>query len=242
MKSALHAEFTKLRTSPATLWLIVAVVVTTIGLSVFAAATIVCRSADCGVDPVKLNLTGVQLGQAVVAILAVTVVGGEYISGMVRLSLAAVPRRGILLAAKALVLTTVVTCASVLAVAGCLVAGGMSLSDSGVRRAAIGSVLYLTLVGLLSLGIAAAVRNPAAATGVVLGLLYVSPIMAQAVSDERWQRWLLKLGPMSAGLAVQATTGLSELPISPWKGLLVLAAWSASAVTLGYLVFRFRDA
>ena len=106
----------------------------------------------------------------------------------------------------------------------------------------IGSVLYLALVGLLSLGVGAAVRQPAAAIGVVLGLLYVFPILAAAVPDDVWQKNLQKVGPMSAGLAVQATEGLAELPISPWRGLAVLAAWAAVALITGGLLFRFRDA
>jgi len=161
-------------------------------------------------------------------------------------SLAAVPRRGILLAAKALVLTSVVAVASAIGVAGSLVAGRLilrlSFDDGGVRRAAIGSVLYLALIGLLALGVATAVRNSAAATGVVLGLLYLFPILALAVSDEKWQRNLMKIGPMTAGLAIQATRNLSDLHIAPWKGLGVLAAWAAGALLLGWLLLRRRDA
>jgi len=247
MRLALHAEWTKLRTSPGTLWLLATVVAATVGVSAFAAATIVCRTGDCGIDPAKLSLAGVQLGQAVVAILAVLVIGGEYATGMVRVSLAAVPRRGTLLAAKALVLTAVVTVASAPAVAGSLLAGRailhtLSFDDGGVRRAAAGSVLYLELIGLLALGVATAVRNSAAATGVVLGLLYLFPIMAQAVSDEKWQKHLLQIGPMTAGLAIQATTNLADLPIAPWKGLGVLAAWATAALAAGWLLLRYRDA
>lgn len=246
MRAALHAEWTKLRTSPGTLWLLAAVAASTVAVSAFAAATIVCRTGDCGIDPAELSLSGVQLGQAVVAILAVLVIGGEYATGMVRVSFAAVPRRGILLAAKAFVLTAVVTAASAAGVVGSLIAGRLilrlSFDDGGVRRAAIGSVLYLTLIGLLALGVATTVRNSAAATGVVLGLLFLFPILVQAVSDERWQRNLLKIGPMTAGLAIQATKNLGDLPIAPWKGLGVLAAWSAGALLLGWLSLRLRDA
>jgi len=78
--------------------------------------------------------------------------------------------------------------------------------------------------------------------GVVLGLLYVFPIVAQAVSDPHWQRHLQQLGPMTAGLAIQATTHLSSLPIGPWAGLGVLAAWAAAALLAGGLLLRLRDA
>jgi ABC-2 type transport system permease protein len=111
-----------------------------------------------------------------------------------------------------------------------------------VLRAAIGSVLYLALIALLSLGIATALREAAAAIGVVLGLLYLVPIIAFAAGNASLSRLLQQIGPMTAGLAIQATTGLRTLPISPWAGLGVLAAWAAGALLLGGLLLRARDA
>jgi ABC-2 type transport system permease protein len=131
------------------------------------------------------------------------------------------------------VLTAVVAPA---ATAGVIVAG-----DGWHARPLAGSVLYLILIGLLSLGVGAAVRQPAAAIGVVLGLLHVFPLLAAAVPGEVWQKRLERIGPMSAGLAVQATRGLPDLPISPGKGLAVLAAWTVAALLAGSLVLRFRD-
>ncbi len=109
-------------------------------------------------------------------------------------------------------------------------------------RAAAGSVLYLALIALLALGAATAVRDSATAIGIVLGLLYFFPIIAGAVTERHWQRHLQQIGPMNAGLAIQATTGLNKLPISPWAGLGVLAAWAAAALLTGGLLLRFRDA
>jgi ABC-2 type transport system permease protein len=108
--------------------------------------------------------------------------------------------------------------------------------------AAAGSVLYLALIGVLTLGTAAAVRDPAAAIGVVLGLLYLFPIATAAVSDPHWHRLLEQVVPMSAGLAIQATTGLRSLPIGPWAGLGVLAAWAFAALLAGGLRLAFGDA
>jgi len=72
------------------------------------------------------------------------------------------------------------------------------------------------------------VRDSATAIGVVLGLLYLLPIVAQLVTDPHWERHLQQIGPMTSGLAIQATTNLGTLPISPWAGLGVLAAWGRS--------------
>jgi ABC-2 type transport system permease protein len=109
-------------------------------------------------------------------------------------------------------------------------------------RAAAGSVLYLALIALLSLGTATAIRDSATAIGTVLGLLYLFPIIAHLAADPHWYRHLEQIGAMTAGLAIQATTGLSGLPISPWAGLGVLAAWAAAALLAGGLLLRRRDA
>jgi ABC-2 type transport system permease protein len=117
----------------------------------------------------------------------------------------------------------------------------LSFSDGPVLRAGLGSVLYLVLIALLSLGAATMLREAAAAIGAVLGLLYLFPIIA-AAGNASASRHLEQVGPMTAGLAIQATTGLNGLPISPWAGIGVLAAWAAGALLLGGMLLRLRDA
>jgi hypothetical protein len=118
----------------------------------------------------------------------------------------------------------------------------LSLADGTVVRAAAGTVLYLALIALLSLGIATAVRDAAVAIGVVLGLLYLFPILTQVVGSPGVARHLQQIGPMTAGLEIQASTGLAHLPIGPWAGLGVLAAWAAAALLAGALALCVRDA
>ncbi|MFI0479410.1 ABC transporter permease [Actinomadura sp. 9N215] len=252
MRLALHAEWTKLRTVAGPLWLMVGAIVATVALSAAATSVVTCKPGDCGGDMAKLSLIGVDLGQALVAILAVLVISGEFNTGMIRTTLTAVPRRSTLFAAKALIVTAVVAAAGTIAVLGSLLAGRLvlpgygdqtlTLTDGPTLRAVVGSVLYLVLIALLSLGIATAVRDSATSIGVVLGLLYILPILAQTISDPQWQRTTEKIAPMSAGLAVQATTDLGNLPIGPWAGLGVTAAWAAAALLLGGLLLRRRDA
>ena len=258
LRDALHAEWTKLRTAPGTFGLLVAAAALTVAVSAAAAAATRCPAAGCGQDPAKVSLTGVYLGQAVVAVVAVLAISGEYSSGMIRTTLAAMPRRTTVLAAKAALVTGLTLAAGTFAVLGSLLAGRLilpghgftaahgfaplSLADGPVLRAAAGSVLYLALIALLSLGTATAVREPAAAIGIVLGLLYLFPIVAAVVSDPYVQRHLQQIAPMTAGLEIQATTGLRGLPIGPWAGLGVLAAWAAAALLAGGLVLRLRDA
>jgi ABC-2 type transport system permease protein len=258
MKAALHAEWTKLRTVAGTIWLLLATIALTVALSVAAAAATNCPSGGCAVDPAKLSLTGIQFGQSLVAIVAVLAISNEYSTGMIRITLAAMPRRPTVLAAKAAVVSGVALAAGIIAVPVSLLAGRLilpghgftpaggypllSLGDGPVLRAAAGSILYLALIALLSLGVATALRDSATAIGVILALLYLFPIIIQAVSDPHWQRHLRQLAPMTAGLAVQATTNLRGLPISPWAGLGVLAAWAGAALLAGGLLLRLRDA
>ena len=144
--------------------------------------------------------------------------------------------------------------------------GGFTVTGSGdiapavASAAGLGTTITQTLVGtfagLIVLivvatmfitaeyrgGLIRAVRDSATAIGVVLGLLYLFPILTQVVSDPHWRRHLKQLGPMTAGLAIQATTNLRGLPIGPWAGLGVLAAWAAAALLTGGLLLRLRDA
>lgn len=237
MIDALHAEWTKARTTPGPAWLLLAAVGLTMGLGAIAT-----RSAGSTVDTTKVALTGVDLGQAVVAMLAVAVVGGEYSTGMMRTTLAAIPRRMSVLIAKAATVTTGVLVAGVVAVIGSVLIGHGPLTDDSTLRAAGGSVLYLVLIALLGLGIAAAVRDSALAIGLVLGLLYLFPIVIGVVSDTQWRRHLEQIAPMNAGLAIQATKNVAAQPIGPWAGLGVLAAWAAGALLIGAAVFQYRDA
>ena len=255
---ALHAEWTKLRTLPGTPWLLAGLILLTVAVSAAATSATTCPSGGCSVDPAKLSLTGADLGQAVSAILAVLVISGEYSTGMIRTTITAMPRRITMLAAKSVVVTSLVLAAGTIAVLGSLLAGGLilpghgftpahgypalSLGDGPVLRAAAGSVLYLALIALLSLGVATIVRDSGAAIGTVLGLLYLSPIFAAVVSSPHWHNDIERYAPMSAGLTIQATTGLRGLPISPWGGLGVLAAWAAAALLAGGLLLRLRDA
>jgi ABC-2 type transport system permease protein len=259
MSRALHAEWTKLRTLPGTGWLLLGVVAVTVIAGATVSASLSCTSsAGCHPDLTRLSLTGTDLGQAAVAIVAVLAAGGEYATGMIATTLSAMPRRTTMLAAKAAVVTAVTLAVGTAAVLGSVLAGrlilpghgytpangypALSLADGTVLRAAAGTVLYLVLIALLSVGVATAVRDSAVAIGSVLGLLYLFPIFAQVAGRPGVARHLQQIGPMTAGLEIQVSSGLRHLPIGPWAGLGVLAAWAAAALLAGTLVLRVRDA
>ncbi|MFD3583577.1 ABC transporter permease [Streptomyces sp. NPDC058683] len=258
MRRAGHAEWTKLRTDAANVRLLLGVIALTVAVGAGVASTSRCDAAGCGGDPARLCLTGVMVGQVAVAVVAVLMVGNEYGTGMMRTTLTAVPRRLTVLSAKAAVLTAVTLAAATVSVLGSLLIGrlagpgrgftqahgypALSLTDAATLRAAVGSVLYLVLIGLLSLGLALAVRSSATAIGLVLALLFVLPILAQVIADPDWQRHVQQIAPMTAGLAVQTTVGVGTLPIGPWQGLGVLALWTVAALTAGGRLLRSRDA
>jgi ABC-2 type transport system permease protein len=269
LPDALHAEWTKLRTLASTWWLLLAAAALTVGVGAAVAASYHCAGgpgagvsgcapAATGADPARISLTGVDLGQVVIALLAVLAVGGEYGTGMIRVTLAATPRRLTVLAAKVLVVTGWALAAALVAVAGSLLAGRLILPGRGLSaangyvvptllngadlRAFGGSVLYLALIALLALGVTTAVRDSGVAIGLVLGLLFIFPILAAVVPSQDLSRHLEQIAPMNAGLDIQATVGLPALPLTPWQGLGVAALWATGALILGAVVLRFRDA
>jgi ABC-2 type transport system permease protein len=99
---------------------------------------------------------------------------------------------------------------------------GLSPADGPVLRAAAGAAGYLVLIAMLSLGVAAVVRDSAAAIGTVLGLFYLPPIVTAMVTDPHLHRMLERAAPISGGLGV-------------------LAAWSGGALVAGTLLLRSRD-
>jgi ABC-2 type transport system permease protein len=254
---ALRAEWIKLRTLTSTAWLLIGATAVTVGVSAAIAAGTHQSAGGGGEDPTKLALTGIDLGQAVVAVLGVLAISEEYGTGMIRTTLGALPRRLTVLGAKAANLVVLTLASSVLAVAGCLVAGRLMLpgdglgpahgyalvavADPATLRAAIGSVIYLGLIALLALGVATTVRDTAVSIGVVLALLYLPLLLAQAVSNPL-RRHVEQVAPMTAGLVVQTTTNVRHQPIGPWAGLGVLAAWAAVSLLIGGLLLQRRDA
>jgi ABC-2 type transport system permease protein len=257
-RDALRAEWTKLLTVPDPAWLLAAVVGLTVAVSAAADAASRCPATMvCAVDTAKLSLTGIQLGQAIVAILAVLPICNEYSTGMIRVTLAAIPRRPVVLAAKTCTVTGLVLVAAVFAVLGSLVAGlillprhgftaargfaEISLTHGPTLRAAVGSVLYLLLIAALSMGIAAMVRDSAVSIGLALGVVYVFPVLAAFIGNQTWHNRIERYTPM-AGLNIQASAGLRSLPIGPWAGLGVLAVWALAAMLGGGLLLQLRDA
>lgn len=260
---ACRAEWTKLRTVSSTGWILLGVVLLTAAIGALVSWDLTppdCERSDpsCDFDLTRLSLSGVYLGQAAVVVLAVLAITSEYEAGMIRTTLAACPRRLTVLAAKAAVLACVVLLAALVTVVLSLVAGREilarngftadagyrlpSLGDGPTLRAYGGTVLYLGLVALVALGIGFVVRHTGGTVTLVLGLLYLAPIITIAIKSPRWREWIDQLSPMTAGMSIQSTLRLDSLSISPWRGLGVLALYAAGSTLAAALAFRLRDA
>jgi len=259
---AVRAEWTKLRTVPSTAWLVLVGVAATVALGALVAAgtsTSHCPTVSaCDHDTTKLSLIGVHLGQIAVAVLSVLAITNEYATRMIQSTLTAVPRRSLVWASKLAVVTAMALVVGALGVAGSVVAARqilpgngfttargyavLPLADEATRRAALGTVLYLGLIALLSVAIGAIVRDTAGALTSVFGLLYLAPMLSMIINDPRWHRRIERYSPMTAGLAVQATRNLNQLAIGPWAGLGLFALYTAGVVLVAAVVFVWRDA
>lgn len=201
------------------------------------------------VDSVRLALAGLHLSQIAIGVLGVLAVTSEYSTGMIRATLAAVPRRRMLLAAKtlafaatALTVGTLACFAAYFAFQAPLSAGPLksSITDPGVARAVAGGGVYLAVLGLLGLGLGAVLRSSAGAIASLFGLLFV-PVILLDMLPHGWRTTIGPYLPMNAGDAIYSlhreTGGLS-----PAAGLGVLSLYAAAALTLGFILIKHRDA
>ncbi len=198
-------------------------------------------------DWTLISLRGMFLAQLAVAVLGVLMVTGEYSTGMIRASLAAVPGRGLVLAAKVAVIGLATFVVSTIASLVAFLLGqaalsahhfGVSLSSPGALRAVIGGGLYLTLVALLGVGLGFAIRSTGGALATVFGLLLVLPLLAQALPSS-WH--VDKYLPLPAGTAVMNALPQSD-SLAPWSGFGVFAIYVAVALGVGLVMLRRRDA
>jgi ABC-2 type transport system permease protein len=247
----IRSEWTKLRSLLSTIWCLLAMVTLVVGVGLAYATLRVARPpADPSTfDSVAVSLAGVQLAQFAIGVLGVLFITGEYATGSIRASLAAVPGRLQLLWGKAVTfgLTTLVLAVPAVLVA--VVAGRSILSaenldtglgEPGVLRAILGSALFLTAVGLLGLGLGALLRNTAAGISALFGLLFapqlVLGLMPESMSDAAY-RYL----PTPAGAAV-SSIHQDPLTLGPWTGLGLFCLYTAIALGLAAWQLRRRDA
>lgn len=248
----LRSEWIKLWTVRSTLWSVVALFVLGVGLTALVCATSADWLASGKADeaPGSFVTWGMSIAQVTAVVLGALAVTGEYGTGMVRATLAATPRRGVVLAAKAVVLAgTLFTAGTVTAFAGYLAGNhflaahgvGIALGDDGVLRSLFGSGLYLAGLGLFSAAVGFLVRHTAAAVSGVLALVFVVGNMTMLLPGA-WGEWLTRLMPGNAGSGIATPVPFNPDLLSPWAGFGVFAAEVAGLLLAAYLSLTRRDA
>jgi ABC-type transport system involved in multi-copper enzyme maturation permease subunit len=207
-------------------------------------------------DTVKESLIGVRIGLIAVVALGVLFVTSEYKTGTIGTTFAASPRRGQVLAAKAVVLAgTVFVAGLVASFAAFFLAQPFqrrsgfrppayphrSLTDPAVLRAIVGTALLLAVIALFSLGVGAILRRTAGAIIAIFALLIVIPSVASETSIGA-TTWINRATPI-AGLAIQQTMPMPyENVIGPWTGFAVLCGYAAAALGIAFWLLNRRDA
>jgi ABC-type transport system involved in multi-copper enzyme maturation permease subunit len=203
--------------------------------------------------PLETSLIGVTIAQLAIGVLGVMVMSGEYSTGMISSTFAAVPKRlpvlwgkagvfGLVTFVLALPSTLIAFFAAQAILRGHSLNGhdiAVSFSDPGVSRAVIGGALYLTLVGLFGLGLGAILRNTAGAISAFAGLFFVLPPLMN-VLPASWGDAITPYLPSNAGQAIMQT-GSPAHTLAPWSGLGVLAAYTAVAIAVAAIQLRRRD-
>lgn len=251
----LLSEWTKTRSLRSTIFSMLAAVVFIVGLSILVPSVIVAHwppdrpGEAAAFDPTTRSLSGIFLAQLAIGVLGVLLISGEYATGMIRATFAAVPARLPVLWAKAAVFATVTLVLMVPSVLAAFLIGQSilaskhlqaNLSAPGVLRAVIGAALYLTVVGLLGIGLGALLRNTAAGISTLFGLLFVLPIIVRFLPSS-WADPINKYLPSSAG---EAITHVHPDPamLAPWTGFGLFCAYALVVLLAAAVSLRRRDA
>jgi ABC-2 type transport system permease protein len=253
------SEWTKLRTLRSTRYALLAGVAMTIGFAILPALVNASRWNSmsfidkAGFRPLETSLIGVTVAQLAIGVLGVMIISGEYSTGMIRSTFAAVPKRLPVLWGKAGVFALITF---VLALPSTLIAFfaaqailkghsflghdiALSFSDPGVSRAVIGGALYLTLIGLFGLGLGAILRSTAGGISAFAGILFVLPPLMN-VLPASWNNAISPYLPSNAGQAIMQS-GSPAHSLAPWTGLGVFAAYTAVLIAFAAIQLRQRD-
>ncbi|MCW2288022.1 ABC-2 type transport system permease protein [Leucobacter luti] len=187
----------------------------------------------------------------VFGVLGVFAISSEYSSGMILSTLTAVPKRGPVYLAKAVLLAVVSGLT-----AAALVLGGLgiavlfyppsaaALGAGVVISGALGTIAYLVLISLFAFGIAALLRSTAGGVAVVAGVTFVLPIVFQVLSITNWDWVGVAMSYLPTPLGSTLASGLTEVAAGPsyWGALIAMLVWAAVTVVPAAILFQRRDA
>ncbi|MGW0708857.1 ABC transporter permease [Streptomyces sp. NPDC002643] len=249
-----RSEWTKIRSVASTVWTLSLAVIVTIALGVLISLLAanefdsMSREDQLSFDPTFISFAGTSLGQLAMIVFGVLVVSNEYSTGMIRVSLAAVPQRGTFLFSKIAVATAL---AFVVGIATSFVTFFLGqamlgehkahIGDPGVMRAVIGGGLYMTLIAVFSMGVAAMLRSPMLSLGILMPFFFlISNILGGVDATKKVGQYL----PDQAGSKIMQVVAPvdDDTPYGPWGGLAIMVAWTVAALIGGYLLLKRRDA
>ena len=252
-RRVLSSEWVKLWSLRSTLLTLLAAVVAMVAVGCLASWAFTSSWDDldaverASFNPIDPALVGVNLAQLAIGVLGVLLVTGEYATGMIRATLAAVPARLPVLWAKAglygvvtFVLTGLASLAAFLLAQPFL---GVRAADLGVAelpRALLGTAGYLTAIAVLAVALGFLLRSTAGGIATLFGLLLVLPPLGLFL-PQTWQEHLLPYLPNYAGAAVFSVRPQEDL-LSSTGGALVLVAWALVPLVGAALMLRRRDA
>jgi ABC-type transport system involved in multi-copper enzyme maturation permease subunit len=217
------------------------------------------------VDSVKQTLAGTFAGLIAVVVIGVMFVTAEYRRGLIRTTFTASPRRGRVLAAKAIVLAAVTFAAGLVAAAVAIPLGEHLLHENGNPipplsaltwlQVVAGTAALLAVVAVLGLAVGTLLRRSAGAVTAVIAVIVLPYLLAitPGILPAAAEQWLVRVTP-AAAFAVQQTIrqypqvtadytpGNGYFPLAPWAGFAVLCAWTALALALAVFLLRRRDA
>jgi ABC-2 type transport system permease protein len=244
-------EWNKLRTVRSTWFILALFAASMIGVAVLALShegyAQLSAAGRASFDPTHDSLIGLVLGQLLLGTLGVLAITTEFSSGMVRATFGAVPRRPLVLCAKAAVLATVTLAAGQASAFAAFLAGQAALpapaphaalGQPGVLRAVLVAGAYPALTALIGLGIGAVVRHTAGAICALVFVLFVAPLLFISPSLQNAAQNFLP-HPMA-----NALTFVKPLPdtLPPWLLFGLLCAYAAIALAVGAWVLTRRDA
>jgi hypothetical protein len=248
LRGAIAAEWIKVRTVPSTYLTMFCAIILSLSLGFIDTTSVAhhwaaMSAADrADFDPAGDSFVGLIFAQLAFGVLGVLAISTEYGTGMIRATLAAVPRRRTLFAAKALVVAAVtLTLGEVSAFAAFFLGQAMltpahlnvSLSDPGVLRAVSSAGLYLCVVAVTGYGIGAFLRHSAGAIATMFGITFLAWPVARALEGWSYLPDKLVLSNAADVIAqVHAVAAKPRLP-SPSLAYLDLAAYVIVALALG---------
>ncbi|MEN2741894.1 ABC transporter permease subunit [Microbacterium sp. X-17] len=256
----LRSEWIKLRSLRSTFWTLVSVLVLIAGLSALLSA-VVPNASTLGQRAPESTLVdfttraataGLTFAPLVVAVLGVLAISGEFSTGMIRSSFAAVPHRFPVLGAKAIMLFLVSFVVGLVSFAASWSIAVPLLTAKGYKGdlfsdttmwSILGAATYLGLVAVFALGVGAILKASAGGIATALGVLFLLPIISQLLQAllpkqtwiADWSHYLLS--DAGAGMA-----GLPNGTLEPWQNILTVVIWAAVSFIAGAILLQRRDA